>query len=58
MYFKKTLAFLLAAEMLLTSLAACTKDEPEETKKPETDPKVYNLDEIGRDYFKDLKKNK
>ena len=40
MYFKKTLAFLLAAEMLLTSLAACTKDEPEETKKPETDPKV------------------
>lgn len=25
---------------------------------PETDPKVYNLEEIGRDYFKDLKKNK
>jgi len=40
MKLKKVLAFLLAAELLLTSLAACGKDEPEETKKPETDPKV------------------
>lgn len=25
---------------------------------PETDPKTYNLDEIGKDYFKALKSNK
>jgi len=43
MKLKRTLAFLLAVELLLTSLAACGKEEPAETKKPETDPKVETI---------------
>ncbi len=41
MNMKKTLAFLLAAQMLLASFAACSKDTPDETKdSTETDPVV------------------
>ena len=38
MNMKKLLAFLLAAQMLLVSMAACGKDEPAETKGTEKEP--------------------
>lgn len=40
MKMKKILAFLLAALMIVPSVVSCKKDEPEETKKPETNPKT------------------
>ena len=47
MNMKKILAFLLAAQMMLAGLASCTKDEPEETKKPADNPVETNAPVAG-----------